>query len=103
VFGIDVSESRHLAGQPEPGVRGPLATEGREPGLRFRLNFDAGCNSHETSLLHPQDLTSLASALPNGIDPTRYRYAVVGLEDDGADSSRLSRGSRRYAKCGAGF
>jgi transcriptional regulator with XRE-family HTH domain len=55
VFGIDASESRHLAGQPEPGVRGPSATEGREPGLRFRLNFDASSNSHETSLLrlHP--------------------------------------------------
>ena len=84
LFGIDASESRHLAGQPEPGARGPSATEVREPGFRFRPNFDAGSNSHETSLLrlNPQELTSLAPALPNGIDPTRYRYAVVGLKDD---------------------
>src|ERR1700720_3324156 len=84
LFGIDASESRHLAGQPEPGARGPSATEVREPGFRFRPNFDAGSNSHETSLLrlNPRELTSLAPALPNGIDPTRYRYVVVGLKDD---------------------
>jgi len=83
MFGIDARESNHLAGQPEPGVRGPSATEGREPGFRFRPNFDVGSNSHETSLLRLNpELTSLAPALPIGIDPTRYRYAVVGLKDD---------------------
>src|SRR5216683_8089043 len=66
VFGIDASESRHLAGQPEPGVRGPSATEGREPGFRFRPSFDAGSNSHATSLLrlNPQgvDLSGSGAA-----------------------------------------
>jgi hypothetical protein len=84
VFGIEASEPRQFAGQPEPGTRRPSATDAREPGFRFQLNFDASFNSHETSLLrvNPQDLASLPPPLPNVIDPRRYRYAVVGLEDD---------------------
>jgi transcriptional regulator with XRE-family HTH domain len=84
VFGIDVNEVRHFAGQGEPRSSAPTAVEAREPGSRFQLNFDASFNRHETSLLrlNPQELAALPPAVRKHLDPHRYRYAVVGLKDD---------------------
>lgn len=84
VFGIDLNEVRQFAGHPEPGVPRLDVPESREPAFRFQLNFDAGFNSRETSLLklNPQELGTLPPALRKRLDPRRYRYAVVGLKDD---------------------
>jgi transcriptional regulator with XRE-family HTH domain len=84
VFGIDADEGRQFAGPGEPRSRGPATLERQEPGFRFQLNFDAGFNSHETSLLrlNPQELASLPPTVSKRLDPRRYRYAVVGLKDD---------------------
>jgi transcriptional regulator with XRE-family HTH domain len=82
VFGIDANEVRQFAGQSELGLK--AASEAREPSFRFQLNFDASFNNRETSLLrlNPQELAAFPAALRNRLDPGRYRYAVVGLEDD---------------------
>src|SRR3954447_9424227 len=39
VFGIDVNEVRHYAGQLEPGTARLESSETCEPGFRFQLNF----------------------------------------------------------------
>jgi hypothetical protein len=85
LFGIDPNEIRQFVGQGERGVRGPTASEAREPGFRFQLDFDApSFNCNETSLLrlNPQELAAFSPALHKRLDPRRYRYAVVGLKDD---------------------
>jgi transcriptional regulator with XRE-family HTH domain len=84
VFGIDANEVGQFAGQGESDLPGPTAIEGRESGFRFQLNFNSSFISHETSLLklNPQKLAALSPALRKRLDPIRYRYAVVGLNDD---------------------
>src|SRR5579862_313819 len=61
VFGIDANEVRHFGGQGDAALRAPAAVEAGEPAFRFQLNFDAGFNSQETSLLrlNPQELAAL--------------------------------------------
>ncbi len=83
-FGIDSQEIRQCIGQGEPSVRNSLAIPDREPGFRFQLNFDAGFNSQDTRLLtlNPQELAGLPAAQFRRLDPKRYRYAAIGLEDD---------------------
>lgn len=85
IFGIDVNEVRPFPSPPEPRVRKfSAASEEREPGFRFRLTFDAGSNRHETRLLtlNSQELADLPPTLFTRLDPKRYRYAFVGLNDD---------------------
>lgn len=57
-----------------------------EPGFRFQLNFDVNYSSRETNLLRlpvpAQDLQNLPSFFRAALDPLRYRYAVIGSEDD---------------------
>jgi len=56
----------------------------REPAFRFQLNFGTNVNSQETTLLklQSQDLPILPSIVQPRIDPVRYRYAVIGSNDD---------------------
>lgn len=56
----------------------------REPGFRFQLNFDTNISGQETTLLkiHSQDLSVLPAPLRARFDPTRYRYASIGSNDD---------------------
>ena len=84
VFGIDGEEVRQCIGQGEPGVRKPWAIQDQEPGFRFQLAFDAGSSSHETRLLtqNSHELAGLPPAQLNRLDPKRYRYAAIGLQDD---------------------
>lgn len=55
-----------------------------EPPFRFALNFDTNFSTQETSLLRlrPQDTADLPSVLQSRVDPVRYRYAVIGSNDD---------------------
>jgi transcriptional regulator with XRE-family HTH domain len=84
VFGIDLNEIRQFSSQVESGLRGEAAIEAREPGFRVQHDLDASFNSHETSLLrlNPQEMAALPPRLRNRLDPRRYRYGVVGLNDD---------------------
>jgi transcriptional regulator with XRE-family HTH domain len=83
VFGIDANEVRQFEGPGESTLRA-RAIDDREPNFRFQLNFDSSFSSKETSLLrlNPQELATLPPALRKRLDPRRYRYAVVGLNDD---------------------
>ena len=55
-----------------------------KPGFRFQLNFDVHYSNRETNLLKlaEQDLQKLPSFCRASIDPVRYRYALIGTEDD---------------------
>ena len=56
----------------------------REPPFRFQLNFDAKVSPAETVLLklQSQELAILPPAVQSRIDPVRYRYALIGSNDD---------------------
>ncbi|HEY1576203.1 MAG TPA: helix-turn-helix transcriptional regulator [Terracidiphilus sp.] len=55
-----------------------------DPPFRFQLNFDVNHSNRETNLLRlpAQDLEHLPSFFRASRDPVRYRYAVIGSEDD---------------------
>jgi transcriptional regulator with XRE-family HTH domain len=84
VFGIDREEVTRFAVQPGPGSTQLETTAIRQPDFRFQLNFDRSVNSQETSLLgmEPQELAALPPALQKRLNPKRYRYALIGLNDD---------------------
>jgi transcriptional regulator with XRE-family HTH domain len=56
----------------------------REPAFRFQLNFGTNISSQETTLLklQSQDLPILPSIVQPRIDPVRYRYALIGSNDE---------------------
>jgi transcriptional regulator with XRE-family HTH domain len=88
VFGIDPKEVNEYETAPGPDApqiqsRSQSLTSSELP-FRFALNFDANLSTQETTLLRlrPQDTANLPSALQSGIDPVRYRYAVIGSNDD---------------------
>lgn len=82
-FGIDAEEVASYgvehaeALQLRPGEIG-------EPAFRFQLNFDVAFNAQQTTLLRgqPQEMENFPPALRARMDPRRYRYAVIGVEDD---------------------
>jgi hypothetical protein len=84
VFGIDREEVTRFAIQPGPGSTQLETTAIREPGFSFQLNFDRSINIQETNLLgtEPQELAVLPPALQRRLNPKRYRYALIGLNDD---------------------
>jgi transcriptional regulator with XRE-family HTH domain len=60
------------------------ASPGFEPAFRFQLNFDVNYSKDETNLLRfsPQELDKLPTFFRGRLDPVRYRYAVIGSQDD---------------------
>lgn len=54
------------------------------PAFRFQLNFDVNYSKRETNLLRlpPGQLQNLPSFFRGSLDPARYRYAVIGSDDD---------------------
>jgi transcriptional regulator with XRE-family HTH domain len=88
LFGIDPKEINDfaLASAPDPAQLQHrfTSTAGSEPPFRFALNFDTNLATEETTLLRlrPQDAANLPTALMTKIDPVRYRYAVIGANDD---------------------
>lgn len=56
----------------------------RPQGFRFQLHFDRHIDPNETTLLH-QDLAQsglLSGPQHQGLNPQRFRYALIGLQDD---------------------
>ena len=81
---LEPTAIRQLAVQPSPGLTQLEPTAIRQPGFRFQLNFDRNINRQDTSLLgmDPQQLAALPYALQKRLNPKRYRYALIGLDDD---------------------
>jgi transcriptional regulator with XRE-family HTH domain len=83
-FGIDPEEvtARGLESPPEALQLAPGGIP--EPGFPFRLNFDVAFNAQQTTLLigQPQEMAKIPPVLQGRLDPRRYRYAVIGAEDD---------------------
>ena len=88
LFGIDPKEINDfalLSGSDPTQIqhRSALPSAG-EPPFRFALNFDTNLATEETTLLRlrPQDAANLPAVLMTKVDPVRYRYAVIGANDD---------------------
>jgi transcriptional regulator with XRE-family HTH domain len=82
-FGIDPGEAPVSETESETRIT-LLDPATRESAFRFQLNFDTNFSSEETTLLklQSQDLEILPSVLKTRFDPIRYRYALVGSNDD---------------------
>lgn len=88
LFGIDPKEINEyaLTTFPDAGEiqHRSMSVAAGEPPFRFALNFDTSLATEETTLLRlrPQDAANLPAALMTKVDPVRYRYAVIGANDD---------------------
>jgi transcriptional regulator with XRE-family HTH domain len=83
-FGVDPHETEKFL-QTEPPTATTLEPSGLlEPAAQFRLHFDTRINLRETGILPPQPETwgSLPAALIKRLEPRRFTYAAIGLEDD---------------------
>ena len=84
VFGIDVRETEQLT-LPAPQQQTTLEPpELLETDVPFRLNFDKRINPRETNLLpgKPEDWGVAPPALLKRLQPQRFTYALVGIDDD---------------------
>jgi len=86
LFGIDPKEISEYESTSEPEATQieSQSLAGSDPPFRFALNFDTNFNTQETTLLRlrPQDTANLPPVLQSRADPVRYRYAVIGTNDD---------------------
>lgn len=80
-FGIDPEEVSASQAEFESDSHVQSINEG-ERGFRFQLNFDINYSSRETNLLSMTDFENLPSFLRGTRDLVRYRYALIGSEDD---------------------
>jgi transcriptional regulator with XRE-family HTH domain len=79
-FGIDVAPPT-----PPSSLQLDVPTQFLpQQAFRFQLNFDTRMGIEETTLLNMpgRDLRSLLPARREQLDPTRYRYALIGSNDD---------------------
>lgn len=83
-FGIEQSEAQGTSTAPGVGTLTASGFPAIEPAFRFQLNFDTQIGSDETTLLTMQsrNLASLPPILRDRVDPTRFRYALIGSKDD---------------------
>ena len=82
-FGIDQGDiiASEIKPSPNAVTSNPALLE---PPFRFQLNFDTNVSADETTLLKIQshDVATLPPALRGRLDPTRYRYVLIGSKDD---------------------
>jgi transcriptional regulator with XRE-family HTH domain len=84
-FGIDLEEAKTAYdAEPIAEAASLQSASGREAAFRFQLNFDSNLSSPDTTLLKLQsrDLAAWPLALQSRVDPVRYRYALIGSNDD---------------------
>jgi transcriptional regulator with XRE-family HTH domain len=83
-FGIDTEEALMTDSASEKAITPGSPALVVEPAFRFQLNFDVNYSHRKTNLLRisAHDLESVPSFLRGRVDPIRFRYAVIGLEDD---------------------
>jgi hypothetical protein len=79
VFGVDPKEALTYGIAKEGSRREPQLGL-RAPGFRFQLQFDRRLDPKQTTLLHP-DLVQAGSLGVEEMDPQRFRYGLIGLED----------------------
>jgi transcriptional regulator with XRE-family HTH domain len=82
-FGIDPEESTDKATSQQTTAFSDIVTCPRE-NILSKLLQQAEPPAGETILLklNPQDLSASPTSLPHQFDPVRYRYAVIGSNDD---------------------
>ncbi len=84
VFGVDPQQVNQYAG-PADRTQTELEPVDLRPAVaRFELHFDKRLNVKETNLLE-SDLPEsplVPPSLRKRLDPSRFRYALVGLDDD---------------------
>ena len=97
-FGIDPEEVSASQAEFESDSHVQSINEG-ERGFRFQLNFDINYSSRETNLLSMTDFENLPSFLRGTRDLVRYRYALIGSEDDSMSELFASEiiGENRYS------
>lgn len=83
-FGIDEANVSDPASEPTTDAPALPSLTVREAAFRLQLNFDTDISRQETTLLklHSNDLAILPPAIRAGFNPARYRYALIGSEDD---------------------
>lgn len=83
-FGIDPGETNPPPVEPSAdAIAAPNVNE-REPAFHFHLNFDTKVSAEETTLLRfqPREIEGLPTFFQARFNPARYRYAVIGSQDD---------------------
>ena len=84
VFGIDPKEAAVYGDAGESPRTELPALDPRGPGFRFQLQFDQRIDANQTTLLHPDlvQLGSLPARAHEGLNANRFRYGLIGLEDN---------------------
>jgi len=83
-FGIDARETEQSADEAAPKETALEPMDLTETDVSFRLNFDNRVNPKETGLLpgKPEEWGIAPAALVKRLQPRRFTYALVGLDDD---------------------
>jgi transcriptional regulator with XRE-family HTH domain len=84
VFGVDPREVDQYTGAYDENRTDLEPVDLRASTKPFELHFDRRANLKETNLLEPHLLETalVPPSLRKRLDPSRFRYALVGLEDD---------------------
>ena len=84
VFGVDPQEVGRYESRPGAETTDLEPVDLRERPLRFELRFDNQVNAKQTNLLapDPEHWGKMPTSLRKRLDPLRFRYALIGLEDD---------------------
>ena len=82
-FGVDLENSMLSTG-PDPARAELVRINLQELGFSFQLSLDAQFDTRRTNLLEPEaiDRRHLPGPLLDRLNPSRYRYGLIGLEDD---------------------
>ena len=83
-FGVNPSEIDSFKQEESPAATTLQPSGLLEPAAQFRLHFDSRINLKETRLLsgQPETWGTLPAALLKRLEPRRFTYAVIGLDDD---------------------
>lgn len=83
-FGIDTAESLMTDSAASKAITAGPSGLVFDPSFKFQLNFDVNHSEQKTNLLRisAHDLEAIPSFLRGRDDPIRFRYAVIGLDDD---------------------
>jgi hypothetical protein len=84
LFGIDFEKTSQFADRPSLAVVDPLPLEDYEEAADPRLDFDPQISLRETYLLgsNPEHWGNVPAQIQKRLQPTRFRYAVIGFKDD---------------------
>jgi hypothetical protein len=84
VFGIDSRKTEQLTVASPQKETALEPTDLIETDVSFRLNFDNRLNPRETNLLpgKPEEWGIAPTALVKRLQPQRFTYALVGIDDD---------------------